>query len=62
MTTKFINKIINANGKIVRHGKYSYSLNVWTGDIQRCLTGNESREWIDHDGRIHGAWETVAHA
>lgn len=54
-----IDKAINANGQVIRHGKYSYCLDVNTGEIRRCKTEDIGRRWIDSNGCISGAWETI---
>ena len=62
MSINLINRIAAAEGRTVKHGRYSYRLNVWTGDIYRALTEDIGRMWITWDGRQVDAWETVARA
>lgn len=62
MKKAFVNRIINAEGSTVKAGRYSYRLNVWTGDIIRCPSEDVGRMWITWDGRQVDAWEVVAHA
>ena len=62
MSRNTIDRIVKAEGRAVVIGRYSYRLNVWTGDIYRALTEDVGRMWITWDGRQVDAWEVVAHA
>lgn len=55
MRVSLRDRIIDAQGRIVRHGKYSYRLDR-RGDILRCHVGNEHRQWIDSEGKILTDW------
>lgn len=63
MTIKFKQKIINnaINGKNTVHGKYTYKLCKYTGNIWRCPVGSEDRQWILDNGEIVTAWKLVDH-
>lgn len=63
MSLKFKQKIMNnaINGKYTVHGKYTYKLCKYTGNIWRCPVGMENREWINFEGEIKTAWKLVDH-
>lgn len=63
MTIKFKQKIMNnaINGKNTVHGKYTYKLCKYTGNIWRCPVGSEDRQWILDNGEIRTAWKLVDH-
>lgn len=62
MSRNTIDRIVKAEGRTVVIGRYSYRVNVWTGEINRCLTERIGKLWIDWEGNVFDAWETVAHA
>ena len=60
MTKATIERIRNSYTPVVI-GKYTYKVNLNTGEILRCKTEDIGREWIDNEGRRFSAWEVVAH-
>lgn len=60
MSINLINRIKAANGRTVKHGRYSYRLNVWTGWIYRALTEDVGKLWITYAGEQRDAWEQYA--
>lgn len=54
-----IRRIVEAYGRHIVIGRYSYRYNAINGTIQRARTEDKDEEWIDHDGRQRGAWQTV---
>lgn len=52
-------RAIRALGKIVRHSRYSYRLNLKSWSVERCLTGDENRQWLTNDGDIVTAWVEI---
>ena len=54
-----ISRIVEAYGRIVVIGRYSYRYNAVNGTIQRAKTEDRGKEWIDHEGRQRGSWEIV---
>ena len=46
-----ISRIVEAYGRIVVIGRFSYRYNAIDGTIQRAKTEDGEREWIDHEGR-----------
>lgn len=55
MRVSLRDRIIDAQGRIVRHGQYSYRL-ARNGDILRCHAGKENLEWLRSDGSIVTDW------
>ena len=41
-------------------GAYTYTRNLYTGEILRCKTDDIGREWIDWQGNRFDAWCVVA--
>lgn len=62
MNKSFKDRIIKAQGEPIKHGKYTYYIDVWTGDILRCVSSDIGREWIDREGNRRSAWEVIDHA
>lgn len=64
MKKSTIDRIVkNANNAVYTNiGRYTYTCNLYTGEIQRCKKEDIDRHWIANDGTIFSAWETVAHA
>lgn len=54
-----IRRIVEAYGRIIVIGRYSYRYNAIDGTIQRARTAARDKEWIDPDGRQCSAWVTV---
>lgn len=54
-----ISRIVEAGGRIVVIGRFSYRYNAIDGTIQRAKTEDRGREWIDHEGRQCGSWEIM---
>lgn len=54
-----ISRIVEAYGRIVVIGRYSYRYNAVNGTIQRAKTKDRDRMWIDHEGRQCGSWEIM---
>lgn len=54
-----IRRIVEAYGRIIVIGRYSYRYNAIDGTIQRANTAERDKEWIDLDGRQCSAWVTV---
>ena len=54
-----ISRIVEAGGRIVVIGRFSYRYNAIDGTIQRAKTEDGEREWIDHEGRQRGSWEIM---
>lgn len=54
-----IRRIVEAYGRIIVIGRYSYRYNAIDSTIQRAKTAEKDREWIDPDGRQCSAWQTV---
>ena len=42
-----------------RRGNYMYRYDVNTGIFYRCRVEDYGRQWIDDEGRQHGAWEEI---
>lgn len=41
-------------------GAYTYTRNLYTGEILRCKTDDIGREWIDWQGNRFDAWYVVS--
>lgn len=52
-------KVYDARGDVIRHGKYSYYLDVNTGVIYRSLTADVGKRWIDADGNQFDSWGII---
>lgn len=54
-----IRRIVEAYGRIIVIGRYSYRYNAIYGTIQRARVADKEKEWICQSGRQCGAWRTV---
>ena len=52
-------RIVEAGGRIVVIGRYSYCYSAIRDAIMRAKTEDRDRMWIDHEGRQRGTWEIV---
>lgn len=58
MKKTLLDRITAAEGRTVKHGVYSYKMDV-SGRVYRAKTANIGRAWIAADGTQFDAWEPI---
>lgn len=49
-------RILEAGGRLVVWGRYTYRLDPYTGIIRRCLTDDIGKKWVDSEGNWFDGW------